>query len=193
MSNEDKKEMSIGFLRLLPATDGTGRCNMYVDPRVLEGKEYDNERMVRAAWLTLHEALETESTQQKGIVFLVYLEGALLRHFDRTLVKQLANSIRGILPVRVSGIHMFYPPYLFEVLFDVVAMLLGERLTKRIKLYSDDDEAVIHDKLMDFGIFPSRLPSELGGGLEFNDGKWKEHEDNCVLEGCSKDAAKKAA
>eukprot|EP00984_Skeletonema_dohrnii_P038981 scaffold42828_cov178-Skeletonema_dohrnii-CCMP3373.AAC.2 len=93
--DEDRKEMSIAFLRLLPDTDGTGRCNIYIDPRVLEGKEYNNEGMVRAAWLTLHEALETESTQQKGIVFLVYLEGALLRHFDRTLVKHLANSIRG--------------------------------------------------------------------------------------------------
>ncbi len=95
MSDEDREEMSIAFLRLLPDTDGTGRSNIYIDPRVLEGKEYDNERMVRAAWLTLHEALETESAQQKGIVFLVYLEGALLRHFDRTLVKHLANSIRG--------------------------------------------------------------------------------------------------
>jgi len=95
MSDEDRKEMSIAFVRLLPDTDGTGRCNIYVDPRVLEGKEYDNERMVRAAWLILHEALETESTQQKGIVFLVFLEGALLRHFDRTLVKHIANSIRG--------------------------------------------------------------------------------------------------
>lgn len=95
MSDEDREEISIAFLRLLPDTDGTGRSNIYIDPRVLEGKEYDNERMVRAAWLTLHEALETESAQQKGIVFLIYLEGALLRHFDRTLVKECANSIRG--------------------------------------------------------------------------------------------------
>lgn len=180
--------MSIGFLRLLPDTDGTGRCNIFIDPRVLEGKEYKLDRMVRAAWYILHEALENESTQQKGVVFLVYLDGALLRHFDRTLVGQLANSIRGILPVRVSGIHMFYTPYLFEVLYDVVAMLLGDRLKKRIKLYSDD--AVIHDKLIDFGIFPSRLPKELGGRLlKFCDGKWTENEENCVSEDCIKDSS----
>jgi|SaaInl74LU_5_DNA_1037368.scaffolds.fasta_scaffold59555_1 hypothetical protein len=83
---------------------------------------------------------------------------------------------------------MFYAPYLFEVLFDVVSMLLGDRLTNRIKLYSDDEQTVIHDKLMDFGIFPSRLPSELGGGLGFDDdGKWK----NCVSEECIKDSSRK--
>ena len=83
---------------------------------------------------------------------------------------------------------MFYAPYLFEVLFDVVSMLLGDRLTKRIKLYSDDEQTVIHDKLMDFGIFPSRLPSELGGGLGFaDDGKWK----NCVWDEFTKDSSRK--
>lgn len=178
LSMEERKEMSIGFLRLLPDTDGTGRCNIYVNPLLLEGKEYNNDGMVKAAWLVLHKALETESTQQKGIVFLVYLRGALLRHFDRKLVQHLANSIRGILPVRVSAIHMFHAPYLFEVLFDVIALLLGERLTKRMKMHSDEEDAVIHDNLSDFGIGSSRLPRELGGDIEFSDGQWKEHEEN---------------
>lgn len=178
LSMEERKEMSIGFLRLLPDTDGTGRCNIYVNPLLLEGKEYNNDGMVKAAWLVLHKALETESSQQKGIVFLVYLRGALLRHFDRKLVQYLANSIRGILPVRVSAIHMFHAPYLFEVLFDVIALLLGERLTKRMKMHSDEEDAVIHDNLSDFGIGSSRLPRELGGDIEFSDGQWKEHEEN---------------
>ena len=77
---------------------------------------------------------------------------------------------------------MFYAPYLFEVLFDVVSLLLGDRLTKRIKLYSDEDKTELHDKLMDFGIFPSRLPKDLGGDLDFVDGTWK----NCDSEDCIK-------
>ena len=86
-------------------------------------------------------------------------------------MKLLANSIRGVLPVRVSAIHIFHAPYLFEVLFDVVSVLLGERLTKRMKMYSGEDE-VIHDQLIDFGIFPSRLPTKLGGTLELDQDQW---------------------
>jgi hypothetical protein len=182
MGSEEREALSIGFLSLLPDPDGTGRCNIYVDPCALEGKKYGHEGMVKAAWYILHDALETESTQQKGVVFLVYLRGALLRHFDRKLIQHLTTSIRGILPVRVSGIHMFHAPYLFEVMFDVIALMLGERLTKRMKMYSDEEDDVIHEKLNDFGIIPSRLPTALGGSIEFCDGKWKQQETICVSE-----------
>lgn len=169
---KDRKELSLGFLRLIPETDGTGRCNIFMDPSVLEGHEYKDENMCRAAWYILHAALENnESTQQKGIVFLVYLRYTYVRHFDRSLVKLIANSIKGVLPVRVSAIHIFHAPYLFEVLFDVVSLLLGERLTKRMKMYSGEDE-VIHDQLGDYGILPSRLPSELGGSLDLDQDAW---------------------
>eukprot|EP01083_Nonionella_stella_P097002 272704_1 len=168
---KDGKELSHEFIRLMPDTDGTGRCDIFVDPTTLEGHEYKDENMVRAAWYILHAALEIESSQQKGIVFIVYLRHACVRHFDRSLVKLLANSIKGVLPVRVSAIHMFHAPYLFEVLFDVVSMLLGERLTKRMKMYSGEDEA-IQDKLQDFGILPSRLPVELGGTLKLEQDQW---------------------
>ena len=174
---ENGYEMSLGFLKLIPDTDGTGRCNIYIDPSVLEAKGYKDENMVRAAWYTLHAALESESTQQKGIVFVVYLRHTYVRHFDRSLVKVLANSIKGVLPVRVSAIHIFHAPYLFEVLFDVVSVLLGERLTKRMKMYSGED-AEIHDQLMDFGILPSRLPPELGGTLELDQDRWIAEREN---------------
>lgn len=173
MKEKDGSELSLGFLRLVPeGTDGTGRCNIYVDPTVLEGHEYKVEGVVRAAWYTLHTALlENESTQQKGIVFLVYLRNAYPWHFDRSLVQALSNSIRGVLPVRVSAIHIFHAPYLFEVLFDVVSVLLGERLTRRMKMYSGEDSLILDD-LSEFGILPSRIPVDLGGSLELDQDRW---------------------
>ena len=177
MKAKDGNELNLAFLRLLPETDGTGRCNIFIDPSVLEDTAYNDESMVRSAWYTLHAALEYESTQQKGIVFLVYLRNTFVRHFDRSLVSLLANSIRGILPVRVSAIHIFHAPYLFEVLFDVVSLLLGERLTKRMKMYNGEDEA-IHNQLEDYGILPNRLPAELGGTLELNQDRWIAEREN---------------
>ncbi len=124
---------------------------------------------VRAAWYTLHTALEDESTQRKGIVFLVYLKYTYVRHFDRSLVSLLADSIRGVLPVRVSAIHIFHAPYIFEILFDVVSMLLGDRLTKRIKMYSEDDD-IIRQRLSRF--FIKSLPTELGGNVKLDQERW---------------------
>lgn len=171
MREKNGKELSLGFIRLLPDTDGTGRCNVFVDPSLLEGEEYEDENMVRAAWYALHAALENESTQQKGIVFLVFLRETYPRHFDRSLIKLLADSIRGVLPVRVSAIHIFQAPYVFEMLFDVVSLLLGERLTNRMKMYSGEEEMIL-DELTDFGLLRSRLPVELGGDLDLDQGQW---------------------
>jgi len=81
----------------------------------------------------------------------------------------LADSIRGVLPVRVSAIHIFHAPYIFEILFDVVSMLLGDRLTKRIKMYSEDDD-IIRQRLSRF--FIKSLPTELGGDVKLDQEKW---------------------
>ena len=47
--SKDGKELSLGFLRLIPDTDGTGRVNIFVDPSLLEG-EYDEKAMTRVCW-----------------------------------------------------------------------------------------------------------------------------------------------
>ena len=159
----------MGFLYLLPFVDGTGRSLIYMDPSIVEGSEYNAQSMVKAAWYTLHAALENEVTQQKGIVFLVNLETTLPRHFDRRLVQLLASSIRGVLPVRVSAIHIFHAPYLFEVLFDVVSVLLGERITKRIKMYSGEN---MEEQLKEVGISPNMLPLALGGKVTVDQREW---------------------
>lgn len=91
MREKDERELALGFLRLIPDTDGTGRCNIFMDPSVLEGHGYSDENMVRVLWYTLHAALESESTQQKGIVFMVYLKNTYVRHFDRQVVSFYAH------------------------------------------------------------------------------------------------------
>jgi len=174
---DGERELALAFMKILPDTDGTGRVNIFVDPSLLEGHRYTDEAMVRAAWYTLHTALEIESTQQKGIVFIVYLKDTCVRHFDRSLVQLLANSIRGVLPVRVSAIHMFHAPKVFEVMFDVVSLLLGDRLTKRLKMYSGED-TIIHNQLSEFGILSNHLPKELGGVLELDQNKWIAEREN---------------
>jgi hypothetical protein len=73
-----------------------------------------------------------------------------------------------VLPVRVSVIYIFNAPYLFEILFDVVAALLGDRLTKRIKLYSGENV----DRIGEFGIGLNMLPVDLGGEIILDQNRW---------------------
>lgn len=175
---DEEIEFKMGLLYLLPKLDDTGRSVVYMDPSVVEGQDYNGESIVKAAWYTLHAALENETAQQKGIVFLVNLATTLPRHFDRKLTQLLANSIRGVLPVRVSVIHIFHAPYLLEVLFDVVSILLGERITKRIKIYSGEDT----DRQMEeFGVHSNALPIDLGGEVVVDQSAWlanREHYQN---------------
>jgi hypothetical protein len=58
---------------------------------------------------------------------------------------------------------------LFEILFDVVSVLLGEKLTKRIKLYSGDD---ILGQIEEFGIGPTVLPVDLCGEVALDQEQW---------------------
>jgi hypothetical protein len=45
-----------------------------------------------------------------------------------------------------------------------------------MKMHSDEEDAVIHDNLSDFGIGSSRLPRELGGDISFSHGQGKKEE-----------------
>lgn len=58
---------------------------------------------------------------------------------------------------------------MFEILFEVVSIFLGERLTKRIKMYSGEDD-MIRQRLTRFGI--NELPEELGGQIRLDQDEW---------------------
>ena len=43
---DEDNEFSMGFLNLLPLQDDTGRSMIFIDPSVVEGKQYNDESMV---------------------------------------------------------------------------------------------------------------------------------------------------
>ena len=162
-----------GFARLLPGKDPSGRAVMFIDPSVQDKTKYTRESMLCSVWYMVHAALESESCQQKGGIFIGYPRDAKFSQVDRTLMKMNMASIKGILPIRVSAILMCHPPTFFSVIFPFFQLFLGERLRKRIRVYSGSDASVLA-KLDKLGLEKKTIPKEMGGDYVLDHNAWLE-------------------
>lgn len=172
---DDKVALRTGFIKVLPIKDKKGRAVAFVTPRNLDSTKYTRESMVRVTWYMIHSMLEDKSAQQKGVVFIIDLSGSKVKHFDIPLVNQCSESVKGILPVRVSALHFCQPPIVFDVLYDVVKLVLGERLRKRIIVHSQwwvKEEDI--KMLAQYGFNKNELPSDIGGSLLLDHQSWLE-------------------
>ncbi len=190
-TQDDGVALRSKFIQILPSTDKKGRAIAFIQPRSLSslskdcGKDDDSkntftrESMVRVIWFMIHAVLEDNgggiAAQQKGLVFIIDLSGTKVKHFDIPFVKQCAESIRGIIPVRVSAMHFCQPPVIFDVFAEVVKLVFGERLRKRIIVHSQwwekrDDVATLGC----YGFEKNQLPTDIGGDTVLDHESWLE-------------------
>lgn len=171
---DDEVALSTGFLSLIgDQKDSTGRSIFFGDPLKQNFDAYSTQSMIRAAWYILHAALENEDTQRKGLVVLSDLKGASLSVIDHELIRVVALSAVGCIPVRISGLHGCYPPKVFWVIFPILKLLLGERLSQRIKIHSGSKKTVLAN-LAKYGLESNAHPTEIGGNLVVNMEEWLE-------------------
>lgn len=171
---DDSLALKIGFFRLVPNKDASGRSIITGDPTRQDFTKYTTESMIRAVWYIFHAALEDEDTQKRGVVFVANLTSANIRLLDHELARALALSVTGCIPVRLSGIHGCKPPLLFWAIFPVLKILMGETLRKRIKFHSGDTNRILLASLAKYGLAQNTIPPELGGGAVLNHIKWLE-------------------
>lgn len=172
--SEDDVAVGLGVMTLLKAQDTSGRSLVYWDPSHLDSSKYNTESMVRAFWYVLHAAIENESAQQHGIIVVVDPQRASLTQFDSTIGKLFMNSMSGVLPLRLSGIHICYPPYFVSMVLPVVKLFMPERMQKRIRFHSGSHQEVIEKLSTDFGLTPGMLPTEIGGTAVLDHTAWLE-------------------
>lgn len=159
-------------MTLLPLQDPSGRSIVYWDPSFLDSSKYSIESMVRAFWYVLHAALEPTSAQQHGILVMVDPQRASITQFDSTIGKLFGGAMSGVLPLRLSGIHICYPPYFVSMVLPIVKMFMPSRMQKRIRFHSGSKDEVVQVLDQEFGLTPTMLPTEIGGSLELDHKAW---------------------
>lgn len=170
---DDEVALSLGFARLMPSKDPSGRSIVFVDPSKLDSSKYERESMCRALWYILHASLENAQAQQYGNIMLGYPRNAKLTQVDRTLMKMNMECIRGCIPVRISALFLCQPPTFFAVIFPLIRLFLGERLRKRINVVSGSDEEVV-EELAKFGLTRDCIPADLSGNVVLDHESWLE-------------------
>jgi len=155
--------------------DDAGRAILFLDfSRIPTDGSYDRHSMSRAFWYYMHAVLEDEDVQKKGCVIIAHPRHAQRVQFDRKLGKLQISSLRGCIPVRAAAFHICHSPFFFEVLFSVMKVFLGERLRKRVKFHSGEDEGVLQKMEHKYGITRDKLPIEMGGELKMDHMGWLE-------------------
>mmetsp|Transcript_51421 Transcript_51421/g.76924 ORF Transcript_51421/g.76924 Transcript_51421/m.76924 type:complete len:186 (-) Transcript_51421:474-1031(-) len=163
-----------GFVRLLPGKDESGRALIWVDASYLDSTKYTRESMIRALTYIEHAALEDETVQKKGVIFINYNgNNPKFSQFDKTLISMWADSMKGCMPVRVSAIYILQIPTLFSTLANLFKHLLGRRLSKRLLLLPGTNEKIVMS-LSKRGIKRESLPIEIGGEVVLDQKKWIE-------------------
>uniref|UniRef100_A0A6V2CPB1 CRAL-TRIO domain-containing protein n=1 Tax=Ditylum brightwellii TaxID=49249 RepID=A0A6V2CPB1_9STRA len=170
---DDESALNVGFIKLLDGvTDDRGRALMWIDPANLDSTKYSRESMVRAVWYIMHAALESETAQQKGLVFLVYIgNNPALSVFDRPLISMVAESISYLIPLRAGAIHLFPTPLVFSVLLNIIKYVLGSRLRNTLKVTGGSNDKIL-DTLNKLGVTTDVLPIEVGGKVDHDHDAW---------------------
>ncbi len=169
---DDQIAVERGVMTLLESKDPSGRSLVFWDPSHLDSSKYTTESMVRAFWYVLHAATDDVDAQQHGIIVIVDPQRAYMSQFDSTIGTLFMNSMSGVLPLRLSGIHICYPPYFVSLVLPIVKMFMPERMQKRIRFHSGSKEEVIRTLERKFGLMPSMLPKEIGGDMTLDHKGW---------------------
>mmetsp|Transcript_20944 Transcript_20944/g.45673 ORF Transcript_20944/g.45673 Transcript_20944/m.45673 type:complete len:317 (+) Transcript_20944:15-965(+) len=168
---DDEVALEMSLMQSTEATDEAGRRIVLGDPSRLDKTKYTVPDMVRAFWYTMHAVLEDEMTQKRGVILLLYPHHAHVSQFDRKLIAANAESMKGILPVRIGSFQICHPPTFFQIVFPVIKFLLGKRLRQRIKVHAGSKEHVL-ERLAHFGIPKESVPSDLGGDVVLDQKAW---------------------
>mmetsp|Transcript_17903 Transcript_17903/g.30245 ORF Transcript_17903/g.30245 Transcript_17903/m.30245 type:complete len:284 (+) Transcript_17903:137-988(+) len=160
---DDMESIEVDYLQVANKTDPDGRAILLFDFNK-EGEDLSSESLLRVVWYQAHVALTQESCQQRGVVLYV-------RCVDRftdwrpSLSKKIAAAARGILPIRLAGIHFMQPPSYITLILAVVRPVMGKKLRNRFYHHSGSVDDLLKS-LSKFGLGDmDMLPTMFGGEL----------------------------
>ena len=186
--HNDAVELGIGYPRLSPDRDESGRALLIFNQSVVERKSaYDRKGMRRALFYRIHLALRDVQVQRAGFV-LIGLGYGQIDQLDRKLDVSLWRTIRDVLPARIVASHFVYGSnkHMYTLIAPNIKFFFGRNARARLKEYTGNESDTI-EKLSHFGIPASALPKEVGGGWTY-DASWYK---KALLQGLSVDQIKR--
>jgi len=91
-------------------------------------------------WLVVtHTLIHAESSSIDGLAIINQGSGISYSKFYPAIQKSILDCIQSVLPVRVSGIYMVDPPYIFQMLWGVVSAWLSEKMRNRMFVLSSSN------------------------------------------------------
>jgi len=182
--HHDAVELGIGYPRLSPERDESGRALLIFNQSVVERKSaYDRKGMRRALFYRIHLALRDVQVQRAGFV-LIGLGYGQIDQLDRKLDVSLWRTIRDVLPARIVASHFVYGSnkHMYTLIAPNIKFYFGRNARARLKEYRGNESDTI-EKLSHVGIPATALPKEVGGGWTYDPSWYKK----ALLQGLSVD------
>lgn len=170
---DDALALSMGLCQLLPHKDPSGRRILFMDSSRQDKTLHTIKSQARAAAYMAMAALEDEETQQRGLVVVFWPARERWDQPNPEFIKLMGASLKGALPVRLSGAHVCQPPGFFRMLIPLVKLAMGERLRQRIRFHTGSCRDV-QKTLEPYGLTRDILPTELGGNVVLDQDAWLE-------------------
>jgi len=109
--------------------------------------------------LSLEKAIEESETQISGLKVVADVSGFTFSHLKVVgigLLVKFAKLLTGVLPLRITGIHLVNAPSLFNAIYFTLKMLLTPKLRSRYVLHGELESLYKH-------VSRECLPSDIGG------------------------------
>lgn len=170
---EEMVAITIGFMNMIERNND--RTFLFVDPSKQDTSKYSRESMLRGIWYMLHASLEdSEDMQKRGVIILAYPNRAKLSQFDKGFMKEFFACIRGILPIRLSCIHICHPPSFFKIVWTFLKLLMSRKIRERVQVHSGSQEHVVEKLVSKFDFKMEDIPVDLGGTRKVDPNGWVE-------------------
>jgi hypothetical protein len=171
----DQDLFDLGFISILPS-DESGRAVIYWNRVACTNDVAPRYAFVRVLFYNGQVALEMQEAPTKGFILLYNARGFdLYRHFDRILMKKVLK-MTDALPFFVRGFHIITGSgrSVLGLVLPVLKQVIGQAYRHRLRVHAGSDKEIV-DRLSDYGILASSVPSSFGGDWNCSDFlDWKE-------------------
>jgi hypothetical protein len=171
----DQDLFDLGFISILPS-DESGRAVMYWNRVACTSDVAPRYAFLRVLFYNGQVALEMQDAPTNGFVLLYNARGFdLYRHFDRILMKKVLKMTEAF-PYLVRGFHMITGSgrSVLGLVLPVLKQVIGQVYRHRLRVHAGSDKEIV-DRLSDYGIIASSVPSSFGGDWHRSDFlDWKE-------------------